>query len=83
MSDSHDHCQHHGHGEQSHAGTVKDPVCGMTVDPARTAHHAEHAGHEYHFCSAGCRTKFIADPAQYGRPVPAPARSAAWRWNPR
>ena len=47
------------------AETVKDPVCGMTVDPAKTAHHAEHAGHAYHFCSAGCRTKFIAEPGKY------------------
>ncbi|WP_235961454.1 copper-transporting P-type ATPase [Falsiroseomonas selenitidurans] len=37
----------------------------MTVDPAKTAHHAEHAGHAYHFCSAGCRTRFIAEPGQY------------------
>ncbi|WP_281271364.1 heavy metal translocating P-type ATPase [Humitalea rosea] len=44
---------------------MKDPVCGMTVDPAKTAHHAEHAGHAYHFCSAGCRTKFIAEPGKY------------------
>ena len=43
----------------------KDPVCGMTVDPAKTAHHAEHAGHVYHFCSAGCRTKFTAEPGKY------------------
>ena len=44
---------------------MKDPVCGMTVDPAKTAHHAEHAGHAYHFCSAGCRTKFVAEPGRY------------------
>ena len=43
------------------ATKATDPVCGMTVDPAKTAHHAEHAGHEYHFCSAGCRTKFVAE----------------------
>jgi P-type Cu+ transporter len=42
-----------------------DPVCGMAVDPAATAHHASHDGHDYHFCSAGCRTKFIAHPEQY------------------
>ncbi|WP_031303708.1 P-type ATPase, partial [Sphingobium quisquiliarum] len=34
----------------------------MTVDPEKTAHHATYAGHDYHFCSAGCREKFIADP---------------------
>jgi len=75
MSDGHEHCQHHGHGGHGPTQTVKDPVCGMTVDPARTAHHAEHEGHEYHFCGAGCRTRFIADPARYltpQEPVEAP-----------
>ncbi len=51
--------------------TVKDPVCGMRVDPAATPHHAEHADHAYHFCSAGCRTKFVADPGKYLSPKPA------------
>ncbi len=62
MSDGHEHCQH------SAQASVKDPVCGMTVDPARSAHHATHDGHEYHFCSAGCRTRFIADPTRYLTP---------------
>jgi Cu+-exporting ATPase len=52
---------------------AKDPVCGMSVDPARTAHHAEHAGHAYHFCSARCREKFVAEPGKYLAPEPAPA----------
>src|SRR5712692_6466507 len=39
-----------------------DPVCGMTVDPARDAGHAEHDGTTYYFCSKGCEAKFIADP---------------------
>jgi Cu+-exporting ATPase len=52
---------------------AKDPVCGMSVDPARTAHHAEHAGHAYHFCSARCREKFVAEPWKYLAPEPAPA----------
>ncbi|HEY1141417.1 MAG TPA: heavy metal translocating P-type ATPase, partial [Lysobacter sp.] len=37
----------------------------MKVDPATTAHHATHAGSDYHFCSARCREKFVADPVQY------------------
>ena len=53
------------HGEAA----VHDPVCGMLVDPARAAHHASHAGHDYHFCSAGCRAKFSADPDKYLSPV--------------
>jgi Cu+-exporting ATPase len=50
---------------------VKDPVCGMMVDPAKTPHHAGHAGQEFHFCGAGCRTKFLADPAKYLDAKPA------------
>ncbi len=42
-----------------------DPVCGMTVDPARTPHHAEHGGAKYSFCSAGCREKFVLEPLRY------------------
>jgi P-type Cu+ transporter len=58
------------------SGSVTDPVCGMTVDAATSMHRAEHDGHVFHFCSAGCRTKFVAEPAKYlakDQP-PAPAR---------
>ena len=60
-----------GDAAPADAEAVKDPVCGMTVDPARTQHHADHEGAPYHFCSAGCRAKFVADPAAYVRPKPA------------
>jgi len=49
--------------------TERDPVCGMMVDPHTTAHHAAHDEHRYYFCSAGCRTRFIADPAEYLNPA--------------
>jgi Cu+-exporting ATPase len=63
---------HHGHAKDT-AGTL-DPVCGMQVDPATTPHHAEHVGNAYHFCSAGCRAKFLADPMRYLQSAdPAPA----------
>ena len=45
-----------------------DPVCGMTVKPS-SPHVHTHADHEYHFCSAGCRTKFAADPQRYLAPA--------------
>ena len=51
--------------ETSPDGKLKDPVCGMWVDPDRTQHRAEHGGLPYFFCSAGCRTKFLADPERY------------------
>jgi Cu+-exporting ATPase len=37
----------------------------MAVDPATAEHRAKHDGHDYVFCSAGCRTKFVADPDNY------------------
>jgi Cu+-exporting ATPase len=51
------------------ASAVRDPVCGMSVDPHTAVHRAEHDGHPYYFCSAGCQTKFIAEPAKYLSPV--------------
>src|SRR6185437_771316 len=57
--------------------SVSDPVCGMTVDPARAADHVEHAGRTFYFCSKGCAAKFRADPDRYlaGRRDPMAAHS--------
>ena len=44
---------------------VRDPVCGMTVDPAAGKPVHEHAGRTFHFCSNGCAAKFAADPGAY------------------
>ncbi len=49
----------------SGATLATDPVCGMTVDPATSKHRFDHEGVTYHFCSAGCRGKFAADPTGY------------------
>jgi YHS domain-containing protein len=51
-------CGGHGPAAADDAGAVKDPVCGMTVDPHTAKHRAQHNGHPYYFCSNGCRTKF-------------------------
>jgi Cu+-exporting ATPase len=51
-------------GHQHH-GPATDPVCGMTVDPHNAKHRADYRGHPYYFCSAGCKTKFSADPEKY------------------
>src|SRR5262245_39120513 len=45
-----------------------DPVCGMRVDPERTAHRLPYHDRTYCFCSARCREKFTADPATYLAP---------------
>ncbi len=55
----------HSDGNRPPATGVIDPVCGMTVDPHTTPHRHTHHGHPYYFCSAGCRTKFAADPDKY------------------
>ena len=34
-----------------------------------TPHHHRHGGHDHHFCSAGCRAKFAADPDRYLNPA--------------
>ena len=67
-------CSQHG----ATAGLAKDPVCGMDVDPHNAKHTATHEGRPYYFCSAGCRGKFLGDPAHYlnpreAEPVPAGA----------
>ncbi|MBA1158841.1 heavy metal translocating P-type ATPase [Microvirga mediterraneensis] len=64
---------HHHHGHQGQEATgdhkVKDPVCGMMVDPHTTQHRAQYEGTPYYFCSSGCQAKFTADPAKYVEPA--------------
>jgi Cu+-exporting ATPase len=43
----------------------------MEVDPQGAKHTAEHNGHPFYFCSAGCRAKFLADPERYLDPTAA------------
>ncbi len=45
--------------------TVKDPVCGMEIDPSNAVATEEHEGQTYYFCSAACHDKFLADPGAY------------------
>ncbi len=47
------------------AAITRDPVCGMTVDPAAGKPSHTHDGHEYHFCNPRCHEKFVADPEAY------------------
>jgi Cu+-exporting ATPase len=68
--------EHSDHSPHT-AATVIDPVCGMTVDPAKSPHRHLHHRHSYHFCSNGCRTKFAADPQKYLEKRPAPAAAPA------
>ena len=49
-----------------------DPVCGMTVEPARAAATRAHDGHTYYFCCDHCAAKFRENPAKYLTPSPSP-----------
>ena len=63
-------------GNHGTEGLARDPVCGMEVDAEKIEHHAEHGGQAYYFCSAGCRTKFVAEPSRYLKPKAAPETPA-------
>ncbi len=60
---------------------MKDPVCGMAVDPAKAAATVEHEGTRYFFCGQGCATKFRTDLGKYLAPkppaIPLPAQTQA------
>jgi P-type Cu+ transporter len=43
---------------------MRDPICGMKVDPARAAAKRERAGNTYFFCGESCAKKFDAEPSQ-------------------
>ena len=65
------HAHHHHLHPDTAAGTtaaedqVRDPVCGMAVDPHTTPHRAAHGGRTYYFCSNRCRERFVSEPGAY------------------
>src|SRR5713226_8913486 len=68
---------------------LKDPVCGMAVDPEKAAGKVEHAGETFYFCSKGCAERFSREPEKFlAAPStgsmhhnPAPAQDAAMQHN--
>ena len=69
----HDRHGHSGADPAAGSGARRDPVCGMSVDPARAAATLQHDGTTYYFCHPSCRDKFKADPQRYlGAPAAAP-----------
>jgi len=74
------HSQHHGnplHSAADDATKARDPVCGMSVDPATARHRVVHDGREYLFCSSRCLEKFAAEPSRYLKPAGVPGASPA------
>ena len=45
-----------------------DPVCGMKVDPAKSAATLEHGGWQFYFCGQSCANKFKSSPEKYTEP---------------
>ncbi|HEY5054839.1 MAG TPA: heavy metal translocating P-type ATPase [Acidobacteriaceae bacterium] len=48
---------------------VRDPVCGMMIEPRDAVSHQEYDGETYYFCNRSCATKFAADPESFLQPV--------------
>jgi Cu+-exporting ATPase len=57
--------------------SLKDPVCGMSVDPHTAEHRSEHSGKTWYFCSSGCQSKFEGDPEKYLSEKSEPAEPVA------
>jgi P-type Cu+ transporter len=64
-----------GGAEGQTAIKARDPVCGMQVDPRRSAASWEFQGQTYHFCCPRCREKFQAEPQKYLTCPPRPPSS--------
>lgn len=55
----------------------RDPVCGMSVDPASTSLTESSGGRAYYFCSQHCLEKFRSEPGRYVVQPPAPSPAMA------
>src|SRR5580704_4512256 len=55
------------------APRVKDPVCGMMVDPQKSAGKVAHGNQTYYFCSKRCAERFEKEPERF---LAAPGASA-------
>jgi P-type Cu+ transporter len=74
--------------QDTKAGMAVDPVCGMTVDPAKAAGSTEYKGTTYYFCATSCLRRFEADPEEFLTSGPkgmaqAPAPMTLLRKGPR
>jgi Cu+-exporting ATPase len=56
--------------------SLKDPVCGMIINPATAKQQADYQGKTYYFCCGGCKAKFVASPDQYLKAAAPDAKTA-------
>ena len=58
-----------------------DPICGMTVDPARAAGSSVRDGKTFYFCGVGCKRKFDAqEEAPHPGPLPGERGEGTGEW---
>ncbi len=57
--------EHHDMVDDAALRDTRDPVCGMSVEPATAAAKAEFNGVAYAFCNPGCKERFLANPAAF------------------
>jgi Cu+-exporting ATPase len=55
---------------------IKDPVCGMDVDPLTAKHKFLHQGKNFYFCSASCLERFRSDPGKWLSPTAVQSEAA-------
>ena len=65
----------HTVGLSEPAQVRKDPVCGMTIEPARAAVSLEHGGSTHWFCGPSCLERFRSNPEKYAGSAPAAVAS--------
>ena len=61
---------------------VKDPVCGMEIEPVKAAAIHNYRGRDYYFCSADCEAKFLEDPDRYAESSDPVVGSLTTGYNP-
>ena len=46
---------------------IKDPVCGMMINPQNAKLKTQYKGQTYYFCSQLCKTMFEREPEKYAK----------------
>ena len=66
------------HSHEGHDKTaMRDPVCGMAVNPARAAGRFTWKGETFYFCSTRCLDKFKKAPESFLAPKNTPVETSA------
>lgn len=73
----------HEHSKHKHLNSgdaemlVKDPVCGMNVDPRTASYRVKYSDRVWYFCSDNCLTKFSKEPSRFVADAPRQGNQAS------